>query len=113
PSDASLSVGTELRRGFASWNNARKLSNTMRDSKAKYPTCGFRNQVGSIVQWNWSHIPLWVISGIQEIYNARKSGGSRRGAIIGLAFGAIVNSIVNDIIMTIIGAITGGLDFSN
>src|SRR5262249_1341796 len=31
--------------------------------QSKYPTCGFRNQVGTVVQWNWSHVPLWVISG--------------------------------------------------
>jgi len=35
----------------------------MRASKGKYPTYGFRNQVGTVVQWNWSHVPLWVISG--------------------------------------------------
>src|SRR5262249_51339739 len=56
-----VSVGINARKDSAAWRTY--VANTMRDSKGKYPTCGFRNQVGSIVQWNWSHIPLWVISG--------------------------------------------------
>src|SRR5262245_36514698 len=56
-----LYVGINARKHSAEWRTC--VANTMRDSKGKYPTCGFRNQVGTAVHWNWSHVPLWVISG--------------------------------------------------
>src|SRR5262249_14926117 len=51
------------RKHSAEWRTY--VANTMRDSKGKYPTCGFRNQVGTLVRLNWPHVPL-LYESLQE-----------------------------------------------